>query len=74
MNFTFIPSSTITVVSDDEEDSTSITPSGPILPMISAIKFPMKSSFPEEIEAMAAKKQKKFQYSPLENNLKKICI
>lgn len=74
MNFTFIPSSTITEVSDDEEDSTSITPSGPILPMISAIKFPMKSSFPEAIEAMAAKKQKKFQLLPLENNLKKICI
>lgn len=55
MHTTFIPSSTSTVVSKVEEDSMEITPSEPILSIASAIKFPMKSSFPAEIEATAEK-------------------
>lgn len=55
---TFIPSSTVTEVSDDEEDSIDITPSGPILSIASAIKFPIYSSFPADNEATAAERCK----------------
>jgi len=54
---TFIPSSIITEVSDVEEDSIEITPSGPIFPIASAIKLPTYSSFPAEIDATAAKEK-----------------
>lgn len=50
---TFIPSSTITEVSVDEEDSIKITPSEPIFSIALAIKLPMNSSFPDDIEATA---------------------
>jgi hypothetical protein len=51
---TSIPSSTSTVVSNEEEDSMDKTPSGPTLSMASAIMVPTKSSFPAEIVATAA--------------------
>lgn len=41
------------MVSDDDDDSIKMTPSGPILSTASAIILPMKSSFPAEIEATA---------------------
>ena len=50
---TFIPSSTTTEVSDDDEDSMEMIPSGPILLIVSAIRFPINSSLPAEIEAIA---------------------
>jgi hypothetical protein len=50
---TSIPSSTSTVVSNEEEDSMDKTPSGPTLPIASAIIVPINSSFPAEIEATA---------------------
>lgn len=46
-------------VSADEEDSTHITPSGPIFLIASAIKLPMNSSFPADIEATAANSKKR---------------
>ncbi|KAF7842562.1 Chaperonin 60 subunit alpha 2, chloroplastic [Senna tora] len=55
---TFIPSSIITEVSDDAEDSIEITPSEPIFSIASAIKLPTYSSFPAEIEATATKKER----------------
>lgn len=50
---TFIPSSTIADVSDEEDDSMEMTPSMPIFSIVSAIKFPTNSSLPAEIEATA---------------------
>lgn len=44
-------------VSNDEDDSIKITPSGPILFIASAIKLPTNSSFPEDIEATAAQSE-----------------
>ena len=61
MQNTFIPSSTVTEVSDDEDDSIDITPSGPIFSIASAIKFPIYSSFPADNEAMAIEKGKTIQ-------------
>lgn len=54
---TFIPSSTNTEVSNDEDDSIEITPSGPIFAIASANKFPTNSSFPAETDATAAKRE-----------------
>lgn len=51
---TSIPSSTSTVVSNEEDDSMDKTPSGPTLSIASAIMVPIASSCPVEILAMAA--------------------
>lgn len=56
---TFIPSSIRTKVSDDEEDSIDITPLGPILLIVSAIRLPTNRSFPADIEATAEKRKEK---------------
>ena len=53
---TSIPSSTSTVVSNDDEDSIDKTPSGPTLSIASAIMLPTNSSLPAEIVATAATK------------------
>jgi hypothetical protein len=50
---TSIPSSTSTVVSNDDDDSMERTPSGPTLLIASAIMVPIKSSFPADIAAIA---------------------
>lgn len=49
----------MTEVSADEEDSIHMTPSGPIFLIASAIKLPMNSSFPADIEATAANSKKR---------------
>jgi hypothetical protein len=54
-----MPSSTLTVVSKEEDDSIERTPSGPTLSTASAIIVPMKSSLPADIDATAAKKYRK---------------
>lgn len=48
----------MTEVSLDDEDSIEIIPSCPILSIASAIKVPINSSFPADIEAMAAHYEK----------------
>ena len=53
---TSIPSSTSTVVSNEDDDSIDNTPSGPTLSIASAIMVPIISSFPAEIDAMATNK------------------
>jgi len=50
---TSIPSSTSTVVSNDDDDSIESTPSGPTLSIASAIMVPTNSSFPADIAATA---------------------
>ena len=57
---TSIPSSTSTVVSNDDDDSIERTPSGPTLSIASAIIVPTNSSFPADMVATAERKRQTF--------------
>lgn len=58
---TSIPSSTSTVVSNDDDDSIERTPSGPTLSIASAIIVPTNSSFPADMAATAGRKKRQHQ-------------
>jgi hypothetical protein len=54
---TSIPSSTSTLVSNDDDESIERTPSGPTFSIASAIMVPTNSSFPADIAATAELKR-----------------
>ena len=57
---TFIPSSTLTMVLNEDDDSMDKTPSGPTFSVASAIIVPIRSTFLAEKEATAEKYKHEF--------------